>query len=363
MARSTWGSIRQKDRGVWEVRYPLPRDPSTGKRRQGSKTVRGTRKAAEQLLAELRAEHGADGDSVGPCMTVRRCWTRHYRPYIGDLSPSTVKGYESAYASHIEPTFGCRIMEDIGPAEVQRWLDEMSYGAAKKSFAVMRALFNFAADQELLVRNVMDRRFKLPRRSSAARMVCEDIHDLGTLKAVLADCRGEVWEPGFIFSAFGGLRRSEACGVQRPDVEFAEGYAIVRVRRGVQCIDGVVRETSVKTEASELMAIIPRPFSDRLLELVRSRPGELWMLDDGFGNPLNPDTLAKAYQRWFQQSAHRYIPWKNLRNSYATMLHEAGVELGMIAKLLGHSTPVTTFKHYDKPSAEALAAIVSRLGD
>lgn len=362
MARSTWGSIRQKGRGVWEIRYPLPPDPSTGKRCQGSKTVRGTKKAAEQLLAELRAELGGGKDSGGFRITVRLCWTRYYRPYIDDLSPSTIKGYESAYRSHIDPPFGCRVMEEIRPAEIQQWLDGMTYGAAKKSFAVMRAIFNFAFDQELLARNVMDRRFKLPKRTSSARSVCEEVHDLNTLKSIFADCRGELWEAGFILSAFGGLRRSEACGVQRCDLEFADSYVIVRVKRGVQCIDGVVRETSVKTDASERVAIIPRPYSDRLRELSESRADEQWMLDDGFGNPLNPDTLAKTYQRWFQQRTYPYIPWKNLRNSYATMLHEAGVELGMVARLLGHTTPVTTFKHYDKPSTEALAALVERLG-
>ncbi len=363
MARSTWGSIRQKDRGVWEVRYPLPPDPSTGRRRQGSKTVRGTRKSAEQQLAELRAELGGDGRALGPQMTVRACWKRFYRPYIDDLSPSTVKGYESAYAAHIEPAFGSRAMGEIGAAEVQQWLDAMSYGAAKKSFAVMRALFNFAADQEILTRNVMAKRYKMPKKSSSVRKICDDVYDLEALKAIFEDCRGELWEPGFILSAFGGLRRSEACGVQRPDIEFAETYAIVRVRRGVQCIDGTVRETEVKTEGSERIAVLPRPFADRLRELVEAHPEELWLHDDGFGCPMNPDGLSKAYQRWFQNRAYPYIPWKNLRNSYATMLHEAGAELGMIAKLLGHSTPVTTFKHYDRPSAEALAAVVGKLGE
>lgn len=363
MARSTWGSIRQKDRGVWEVRYPLPPDPSTGKRRQGSRTVHGSRKAAEQQLAELRAELGSGRGLPEMRMTVQRCWKRHYRPYIDDLSLSTVKGYESAYRSHIDPAFGCRTMEEIRSAEVQHWLDGMTYGAAKKSFAVMRALFNFAFDREFVSRNVMARRYKMPRKSSAARTACDDVHDLATLRAIFEDCRGELWEPGFILSAFGGLRRSEAFGVQRPDIEFSDGHAIVQVRRGVQCIDGVVREMGVKTETSRRLAVIPRPFSERLRELVQARPDELWMLDDGLGRPLNPDTLSKAYQRWFQQSAYPYIPWKNLRNSYATMLHEAGVELGMIARLLGHSTPVTTFKHYDKPSTEALATLVSILGD
>lgn len=354
MARSTWGSIRQKSKGVYELRYKADG-------RAKSETVRGTRKEAEQRLAERRVRFAPDSaDDMQ--ITVARCWTHYYRPYVADLAPSTIKGYESAYLTRIKPTFGARTMALIRPIEVQQWLDSMTYGAARKCYAVARAMFGFAKDKELIDRNVMDRRYKLPRSVDRSRSSCEGIYNSETLKSILSECRGEAREAGYLLSAFGGLRRSEAFGVKRDDVVFYDDYAVVKVRRGVQCIEGKVIETEVKTAKSARDAVIPEPYASRLRDLVDERPEDTWLLDDGFGRPMNPEVLAKAYQRWFQRQPYSYIPWRNLRNSYATMLHESGVDLGMIAKMLGHSTPAITFKHYDKPRVEALATAAGKIG-
>jgi hypothetical protein len=42
------GHIRQRTQGSWEVRYSLGTNPTTGKRRVATATVRGTRKEAER---------------------------------------------------------------------------------------------------------------------------------------------------------------------------------------------------------------------------------------------------------------------------------------------------------------------------
>lgn len=103
--RSAWGSIQAAGPGIWRLRYPLPSDPSTGKRRQGYETVHGTKKDASKRLAELRIEH--DRFRASPAvMTVSRLWGQHYSKHIERLAPSTVEGYESAYRTAIEPTFG-----------------------------------------------------------------------------------------------------------------------------------------------------------------------------------------------------------------------------------------------------------------
>lgn len=366
MARSTWGSIRSKSKGVWEVRYTV------GGRRK-SETVRGTRKQAEQRRAELQVEFGPLGPGPGTGITVQGCWTRYYRPHVErHKAPATLDGYESAYSSRIGPAFGDRVMESVRPAEIQEWLDGMTYGAARKAFAVLRAMYNWAEDKELVSRNVMAKRYEMPRRSDGgSRAVCEDVHDLTTLKSVFEDCRGEVWEAGYICSAFGGLRRCEAFGVRLDGVEYfppgsegsAAGFAVVEVRRSVQRIKGrVVVSETLKTDGSRGVAVVPDPYASRLAEIAEERRGDVWLMDDGFGEPIDPEVLASAYKRWFQRSPYRYIPWKNLRNSYATMLHEAGVELGVIAKVLRHTTPMITYKHYDKPSIGMLAEAVSKIG-
>ena len=50
--------------GVWRVDVEMPRRPGTPRRRR-SRTVRGTRGEAEQVLADLRSGHGVETKTFG----------------------------------------------------------------------------------------------------------------------------------------------------------------------------------------------------------------------------------------------------------------------------------------------------------
>ena len=359
MTRSSWGSIRKAKPGVFRLRYPLPPDPVTGQRRQGAETVNGTKADASRRLAQLRLEHGSANPA---CITVGECWEQHFsRHHMPTLAPSTQRGYLNAYRANIEPAFGDVALDEVGRADIQRWLDGMTYGAARGSLAVLRTLYTYAVGAELTDHDETHRKYRIPKAASSRR-VSDAVHSETELVAILRRAEGEPWEGAFILSAFGGLRREEAFGMKWEDVDFAEGYAVAHVRRGVQFIDGQVVETAPKTEGSERDAVIPAPYSARLKELFWENIGDTWLAEP-YGTPPNPDAGAAAYRRWHVSKPIEYVPWKNLRNSYATMLHAHGIDLATVARLLGHTTPTTTYRHYDKPSAEQLAQAVAVLGE
>lgn len=240
----------------------------------------------------------------------------------------------------------------------------MTYGSAKKALAVFRAMFSFAVDSDMCNESPFTKRYQLPPKpQKSSREVSESVHTEAELAAILADARGERWEAPFILSAFGGLRREEAFGAQWGDIGFQDGYAVVRVQRGAQNAKGGVRIVKLKTEGSYREAVIPMPYAQRLREISFERLGDTWVCEGDDCEPLNPDLMSAAYKRWHFGKPHRYVPWMNLRNSYATMLHAKGVDLGTVAKLLGHATPTVTFQHYDRMSAEQLASVVSVLGN
>lgn len=359
--KRAWGSVRLYKPGVYYIRYPLPPD-ETGARKQGFEKVHGTAKDAEKRLAELRLRYDDTAQRRG-VLTVSMLWENLYRPYIARLSPSTVRGYASAYQTHIEPAFGNVPLEELKKAHIQTWLDGKTYGQARGAFAVLRAMYSYAYDNELIKDNVFLKRFTMPRKTQRTdRVISADVHDLDGLKAVLEACKGEQFEAPFILSAFGGLRREEAFGVKWSDIQFLEDYAVVSVSRGVQYIDRAVVIVDVKTEKSNRYAVIPAPYCDRLRMIAEENPLDVWVCDDGTGNPANPNNVSNAYKRWHISRPFKYVPWKNLRNSYATVLHAHGVELALIARLLGHSKPTVTYQHYDRMSPEQLAEIVTVIG-
>lgn len=360
MARSTWGSIRMKSKGVWEIRYDVPSD---GKRRQRSETVRGTKSEAERRLAERRVEF----EGAGPDMTLDQFWQTVYWPSCADLAPSTKVSYRRTYNHSIKPVFGETPLRKIGPKAIQKWIDGMTYGAARNSRAVLRSILSRAVTEELAESNAAMARFKLPKRKPENMKVDvnESVFDKDELDAVFRDCEGEPFEAPFILAAFGGARREEACGVRAAEVEFEELdgvglFAVVPIVRGVQHLDGDIVVSDVKTPKSERWLVVPPPYSDRLRALCSEvfERGEEWLVEDGFGNLMSPNTMAMAYKRWFLGKPYRYVPFSNLRNSYATVMHALGVDLAMVQKLMGHTQLSTTFSFYDRPGRKEFVQVV-----
>ena len=357
MAAKGWGSISKRGNS-WSLRWPLPPDPITGARRIGCETFKGTKTQARARLDKIHAEL----EDAPVCGTLADFWRNIYLPEAeGCLAPSTLKGYISQWEVNIAPTFGNRRMNEITGREVQAWIYTMSYGAARHAKAVLSAVFGRAHALDEVPDNVMARRYRLPGRDTVVSKPNEDVADPEKLGRMADAMRGEQWEAAYLASAFGGLRRSEAYGLKSDDVHAIETegqvYAALDVQRGVQRIDGMVHVLPVKTERSERWAVVAPPWSARLLELAAD--GRKWMSGDGVGTP-DPDRLTSAYRRWFTKSREAYIPFKNLRNSYATNMHTDGMELESVAKLLGHTTDAITYRHYDRPDVDDL---VQRVAD
>ncbi|MDR0514661.1 MAG: site-specific integrase [Coriobacteriaceae bacterium] len=371
MARRVWGSIAQKSKGVWEIRYPKPPCPETGRRRQGSQVVRGSRKDAEGRLAELYLTLGSS--PAGQDMTVDQYWRLRYWPDIEGLAPSTRCGYRSIYRSNIKPAFGERPLRAITGEEVQRWLNGMTYGAARSARAVLRAMLSHAQVSGDVGENVLMRRYRMPKEpaGTAKRTVNKGVYSAAELEALFADAHGEVWEGPGILAAFGSACREEACGARLDEIGFedvmVEGrmrlFATYRIARTVQHLEGrlVVREGMAKNDARVRWLIVAPPHSLRLRAIVRQgqEEGRTYLLDDGFGGLMNPNTMTAAYRRWFLGRAHRYIPFNNLRNSYGTVMHSLGLDLAMVGKLMGHTQQSTTYKFYDRPGKDELIGAVA----
>lgn len=97
--------IRERTPGVWEITAATGRDPRTGCYGQVSKTVRGTRRAANQPAAELRTEV-ANGTASSPKGSVGHLIDAFldYARARG-LAPKTILGYDQL-AEQAKAEFG-----------------------------------------------------------------------------------------------------------------------------------------------------------------------------------------------------------------------------------------------------------------
>ncbi len=366
MARSTWGSKRQKSRGVWELRYTVGGRPK-------SSTFRGTAREADRELAALRLRHEGREDTTVTVdaffwgVFVPECEERVRSAGDGEgrgMSPTTLASYTRYYRNTIQERWGSVPLDEVRAKDVQAWLSGMTAGSARHAKAVFKVVMNRAEALEYVDHHPLGKRYVMPSAKSA-RQRTRDVFDADELDAIFSECAGEWWDAYFILAAFGGAQRAEAVGVKPSEVSYVENeeglWAVAPVRRGVHLLDGeVVVVERGKNEYREGNLIVPPPYSSRLradAEGALAEGGE-WFADDGFGGPVDPEAVTRAWKRWLSFSPHSWVPFGNLRNSYSTVLHSLGLQDSTISKLMRHANLTTDYAHYNRLDPDALIGLM-----
>lgn len=356
-SRSTWGSKRKRG-DAWELRYTV-----AGKRR--TESFHGSASEADARLAELRVQY----EQVTELMTLDAFWSTYYLPEARErLAESTVARYTDHYLRDIKPRFGDMAMRDIHPRDIQAWLDGMTSGKARIGKRILSAVLGRAYALEYIDDNPAQRRFVYPTaRANGQRS--KKIYSLEELIQVYNACTGEIWEAVFILSAFAGASLSEAMSVKLSEIMEVDDYVVAPILRSVQHIQhpgekGVVKALpKPKNEYRERELVVPPPYSHRLMELVDAgvKRGDVWLTDDGFGEPVDPSAITRYYRKWFCTQPMCYVPFGNLRHSYGTLLETAGADGLMASKMMGHAQPTTFYKHYLRPKIEDKIKLLEQL--
>lgn len=324
----------------------------------GRETFHGTAKEADRRLAELRIQY----EGASPDMTLDQFWESTYHPFaIETLAKSTVAGYENYYERIIGPQFGETELRKITSRKIQSWLLTLTVGNAKHARAVLSAMLSKAFTDELVDDNPAQRRFRMPTEYKRERKN-KEAYTREEFDQILAAMKGEPFEAVALLSGGGGAAREEAMGAKPEEVSFKEVdhegqtalIALVPIVRGVQYIKGKTEVLDyTKNEHRRRDLVILPPYSYRLREIVGEymAAGYEWFIDDGFGQPMNPDSVAKQFERWFKTQPFIAKPIGDLRHTYNTYVAPI-VGPFMAARLMGHSKPNTTYTNYYKPRTE-----------
>lgn len=185
---------------------------------------------------------------------------------------------------------------------------------------------------------------------------------------------GHRWYALYHVIAFRGLRRGEACGMRRQDLDLAA--AVLTVAWQITKGGGQIDEGAPKTDVSD--ADVPLDVGtvavlrDHLAQQGEQRRewGSAWQ-DSGYvftgedGSRLDPDAVTDGFERLAFAAGLPPIRLHDLRHSAASIMHAGGVEMKTISKTLRHSTITITsdtytsvFEDVDRAAAEAAAAVV-----
>ena len=265
-----------------------------------------------------------------------------WRPRIGRLRECTRVGYESTLRCHILPKWAGTDMDAISVADIESWLDSFDKpGAARKAYAVFRAILRLAFRKGATDNDVTRREIRLPR----LRRYEPRVLDVRQTRRLLKGFYGHPLEAWLLVSVCAGLRRCESVGIEWQDLDLRRGT--VTVKRSVQWVAGHETVTAPKTDQSRRTVALPRFAVKRLAQLKRGRSGRLV-------GGLNANQVASRYASWCRRMSLPSVPPRNLRHTFGTLAIAAGADISVVARQLGHSDIKTTARYYLRPDLSVL---------
>lgn len=377
------GSIREAD-GRIEATYSFL--DGQGKRRRKSKrfdTRTEARKWLNARLAEVEAGQVADAGAltVGEYLAD---WLGSLG--LAQLEAATISWYRSAVERHIVPQLGGVRLDKLTPTMIEAFLaDRAANGrldgsgglgpaSVRRLSVTLRKALEAATRKGLLRLNPADLadKPKLPPRDVTADVWTPE-QIAAFIEASRADRLAAIWRT----AAMTGLRRSEVCGLQWPDLDLDAGRLSVKRARVV--VDGRMVTKPPKTASSRRIVDLDagtvaalREWRKAQLE-ERLRAGEAWqagewVATDQIGRPSNPEYLSRRFGEIAASAGLPPITVKQLRHSHATALLAAGEAPKVVQERLGHSSISVTMDIYasvlpgmQRQAIDRLAALMGSL--
>jgi integrase len=355
------GSTRRSPRsGRWEVRY---RSPDGRQRTKGGFPSK----------ADARAWLVATETDIG-----RGCWAdpARARILVNEVGrawldsnpakrPSARVRDEAVLRVHVAPALGERPVGSVTRPEVRnlvdRWAVRYKPRTVARMFGVLRAVFVFAVDDELIARSPC-RGVKLPAVKELRRP-----HVSADAVTALASALGD-YAPMAYLGAVLGLRWGECAGLRVGRLDFMRGTLTVaeQLTRGER---GRAVLGAPKSEAGRRTLTVPAPLMEMLSEHL-ARRGLTGADTDAFvfvmpgGGPLD-------YSHWRRRvwlpatraAALDGVTFHDLRRVNATAMVLDGVDVRTAQARLGHSDPRLTLGVYAAATSEGDEAAADRLGD
>lgn len=335
------GFIRRRGKHSWQVAVSAGFDPRTGRRVRVWRTVKGTRKEAERLLARLLHE-AAQGALVDPGRCTVEEWLRAWldlkRPTV---SVKTFERYEEVVRLHVMPALGRILLHRLHPHHVQRlYADLLGAGKHPRTVLhvhrVLHTALEAAVRQQVVGRNVCDA-VEPPRVPVQELRVPSEEEVFSLLDA----SRGTRLYLPILLGALCGLRRGEVLALRWEDVDLVRG--VLQVRRSlVETRQGVVVKEPKSGRARAV--VIPRLVVDALSSTRPDCRSEL-VCPSTSGSYWFPSKFDQAYREVCRRAGVRVL-FHALRHFHASYLIRSGADIRTVAGRLGHSTPTLTLNTY-----------------
>jgi integrase len=330
------------------------------KRRYLSRTVKGTKRDAELVLAELLKAREM-GDTTVDAKTRLSDFAATWLDTLttnATVRPRTAADYRSILNRYVLPTLGRYRIGRLQPTHLRRLYGELrerglAARTVRQAHEVVRNLLNAAVRDGIIARNPATLAANvLPKEERREPTTIERDKLVAFLDAAETAAEGPLWTVLLLT----GLRPSEALALRWSDIDL-EGRRL-RVQRVLVERAGVAHafappksQTSRRTVPLAARVVAALRAQRKAQATARLFAGEKWK-DQGLvftnttGGPLRQSNLRPKFVKLLDAAGLPRIRPYDLRHSCATLLLEDGEDIAVVSAMLGHSSLALTAKHY-----------------
>ncbi len=351
-------------------KYRLVVSVGTGEARtRHTKTVTCGKKEAKKLYEAFKAELQDTAPSSG--ITIGELLDGHlaYTKTLGRKA-TTMRGYTIA-VNRFSSRFKSIKADKCTPHHIEKEIalmqnKSLSAKTIKNTIGLLSASYEHAIRTQMIDTNPC-RYITLPKEEPKEMRILHHDEIQPFLYAIAdVDLNEKV---AYELALFMGLRRSEILGLKEDDVDIVNGMLYIHNTRHRVYGEDIVQDT--KTKRSTRVLAMPEIVAldvARLLEVHRQFKYEStdYLVQDGFGNILNPQALASRLHRLEVKKGLPNVTLHGLRHTYASLLHSQGIDMARISAELGHSNLTTTaniYTHIFESASQSSRGIASAIDD
>jgi integrase len=368
------GSIRKRGANSWQLRVYSGIDPSSGRKRWATRTVRGSEREARCQLRMFLDEANDRRIRAGSVSDLLDRW---FAASSTEWSASTMREVRSIIEHHLKRNLGHLPIAELSTADVDDFYvylrraggrdgTPLAAGTVRRVHVVLHRALQQAVRWEWVWVNPASN--ASPPRYVQPEICPPSIDDVRALVSA-----GNELNPAlgtfFLIAATTGARRGELLALRWRDVDLDR--ASIRIQRSI--IEGPSGPVLAPTKTRRGHSVALDTASTAALSVLRFQCEEPFDLDrfvftstpDG-RTPWKPNWVTKSFIRCRRSVGLTTFRLHDLRHFMATEMLNDGVPIIVVADRLAHARASTTLNVYahavrggDRSAAEALA---SRLG-
>lgn len=356
------GHLKKRSKDSWTIIVDLGLK-ANGKRNQKWKSIKGTKKEADAILARMLTEL-EDGVFIDAKKTsVSEYLDKWIASIKGSVSATTYERYKQLCDKHLKPTIGnialnklqaIKISEMYSNAIVSGRLDK-SGGLSKQTVLHMHRVLKRALSQAvkwgLISKNPCDAVDNIPKPDKKERLTFTTKETLNLLELL----NGKPLYLPVLLAVTTGMRRGEILGIRWKDIDLDNKRLNIR-QIVIETREYGLEIKQPKTDSSSRSIALPQITIEALkryrveqaelrLQLGKGLTPEVMLFDELSG--LNvPGNLTSRFRKFIKTRKLKDVTFHDLRHTHATHLLEQNIHPKIVSERLGHSTIALTMNTY-----------------